>query len=211
MSEALKPCPFCGNEAELDSRQAYAQFPPNGRQGTRVTVYCLDCGADIGICREDVPDVEPEDVIELWNRRAPTSAAGATNPNELTSSPEPAPALRAAEWVKRGLELADDFALKHALHVQGRATFAAVADAREAMEAHLSHASGLLPVAREGLSDEKIEALAIVHEAFGFGRMDERGLTTHGFDPDGLRDFARAIEAAHGIAPASGDAPGEAK
>lgn len=45
------------------------------------------------------------------------------------------------------------------------------------------------------LTDERIETLAVKHEAFGFGRVDERGLSTHGFDPDGLRDFARAIAA----------------
>lgn len=49
------------------------------------------------------------------------------------------------------------------------------------------------------LSDEEIEKLAVEHEAFGFGRVDERGLTTHGFDPDGLRDFARAILSRAGI------------
>lgn len=43
------------------------------------------------------------------------------------------------------------------------------------------------------LTDEQIEALAIEHEAFGFGRADEKGLTTHGFDPEGLRNFARAV------------------
>ena len=67
--EELKPCPFCGGEAEMDARQGYAQFPPNGRSGTRVAVYCRDCGTDIGICREDVPDVEPAQVAEMWNRR----------------------------------------------------------------------------------------------------------------------------------------------
>lgn len=43
------------------------------------------------------------------------------------------------------------------------------------------------------LSDQEIESLAIEHEAFGFGQLDSYGLTTHGFNPDGLRDFARAV------------------
>lgn len=66
----LKPCPFCGGNAEMDTRQSYAQFPPNGRTGTRIVVYCCDCGADIGVCREDVPDVSAEEVAESWNRRS---------------------------------------------------------------------------------------------------------------------------------------------
>ena len=45
----------------------------------------------------------------------------------------------------------------------------------------------------ESLSDADIEKLAVEHEAFGFGRVDAKGYTTHGFDPDGLRDFAAAL------------------
>jgi hypothetical protein len=45
---------------------------------------------------------------------------------------------------------------------------------------------------RQPLTEEEIEQLALQHEDFGFGRVDERGLTTHGFDPDGLRSFVTA-------------------
>jgi hypothetical protein len=42
--------------------------------------------------------------------------------------------------------------------------------------------------------DEKaIEAIAVKHEAFGFGLVDANGLTTHGFDPDGLAAFVREV------------------
>lgn len=54
--------------------------------------------------------------------------------------------------------------------------------------------AGWSPIAPAPLSDEQIEALAVEHEAFGFGRVDAQGLTTHGFDPDGLHKFCRAIE-----------------
>lgn len=47
-------------------------------------------------------------------------------------------------------------------------------------------------------TDAEIEALAVEHEAFGFGRVDARGLTTHGFDPDGLGSFSRAVLAKWG-------------
>lgn len=51
-------------------------------------------------------------------------------------------------------------------------------------------------------TDAEIEALAVEHEAFGFGRVDARGLTTHGFDPDGLGNFSRAVLAKWGTPPA---------
>lgn len=53
--------------------------------------------------------------------------------------------------------------------------------------------SALLAIAVP-LTDERIEQLAIEHEDFGFGRVDDYGISTHGFNPKGLRDFARAIE-----------------
>lgn len=41
----------------------------------------------------------------------------------------------------------------------------------------------------------EIERLAVEHEAFGFGRVDAQGLTTHGFDPEGLHAFTQAVAA----------------
>lgn len=38
-----------------------------------------------------------------------------------------------------------------------------------------------------------IEAMAVEHEAFGFGRVDAKGLTIHGFEPEGLQAFVNAI------------------
>lgn len=45
--------------------------------GTRVVVYCTKCNSDMGMCREDVPDLEPETIIEMWNTRHAESLAGA--------------------------------------------------------------------------------------------------------------------------------------
>lgn len=42
---------------------------------------------------------------------------------------------------------------------------------------------------------QDIEKLAVKHEAFGFGRVDAKGYTTHGFDPDGLCDFVNELRA----------------
>lgn len=56
-------------------------------------------------------------------------------------------------------------------------------------------------------TDAELEALAVEHEAFGFGLADKQGLSTHGFDPDGLRSFARAVLAKFGTPPAVAGEP----
>ena len=56
-------------------------------------------------------------------------------------------------------------------------------------------------------TDAELEALAVEHEAFGFGLADKQGLSTHGFDPDGLRSFARAVLAKWGTPPAVAGEP----
>jgi hypothetical protein len=43
------------------------------------------------------------------------------------------------------------------------------------------------------LQESEIEAIAVKHEAFGFGLVDEKGYTTHGFDPDGLQAFVKEL------------------
>lgn len=69
---ALQCCPFCGGEAELDTRRSYRQIV-TGNLGSGVAVYCVSCDADMMRCREDVPDVAAEDLIAAWNRRAPAT------------------------------------------------------------------------------------------------------------------------------------------
>lgn len=72
----LKPCPFCGGEAELDTMQGYRALS-GGHLGNRATVYCTRCGADMGFCYEDAPGTPSEDivnqVVDDWNRRAVNS------------------------------------------------------------------------------------------------------------------------------------------
>jgi len=67
--EALLACPFCGGEAEADEGRPYRNIS-TGAHGTGIAVYCRDCPLEIMICRGDVPDIELEQVVELWNRRA---------------------------------------------------------------------------------------------------------------------------------------------
>lgn len=68
----LKPCPFCGGEAEHDSLQGFLAL------GTRTiedrnTVYCLSCSGEVGQCYSDHENINPEElsalVIEEWNTR----------------------------------------------------------------------------------------------------------------------------------------------
>jgi len=72
----LKPCPFCGGDAELDTMQGYRALS-SGRLGNRATVYCTRCGADMGFCYEDAPGTPSEDivnqVVDDWNRRSVNS------------------------------------------------------------------------------------------------------------------------------------------
>jgi hypothetical protein len=55
------------------------------------------------------------------------------------------------------------------------------------------------------LTEEQIEKLAVEYEAFGFGLADSHAPSTHGFDPDGLVAFVRAVE--RGIAHSSTETP----
>lgn len=38
-----------------------------------------------------------------------------------------------------------------------------------------------------------IEAIAVEHEAFGFGQIGAEGLTVHGLEPEGLQAFVNAL------------------
>ena len=64
----LKPCPFCGGEAELDSNISFREFV-SGEISRAVSVYCRSCSAEITVCVPDVPDITPEQVADMWNSR----------------------------------------------------------------------------------------------------------------------------------------------
>lgn len=68
----LKPCPFCGGQAELDSSVHFRAIA-SGEIERAVSVYCTDCTAEITICVPDVPDIQPDQVAEMWNTRAQKS------------------------------------------------------------------------------------------------------------------------------------------
>lgn len=60
--EELKPCPFCGGEADM--RENKSSYVP------RYYVCCgnVDCWMLVSTCNRETP----EQAAELWNRRAET-------------------------------------------------------------------------------------------------------------------------------------------
>ena len=77
MSE-LKPCPFCGGEAEADTMQGFRAMA-SGRLENAAAIYCRDCSAQMSFCYSDEPDIPREDVmanlVVAWNTRADLSDA----------------------------------------------------------------------------------------------------------------------------------------
>lgn len=67
----LKPCPFCGGEAEGDQCRGFVNY--KGRPSNAVAVYCTDCEVEFSMCYDDFPEYTPEHlmsmVVERWNRR----------------------------------------------------------------------------------------------------------------------------------------------
>ena len=61
----LKPCPFCGGEAELKEKE-YAMI------GHKVQAYvrCKVCGTTSNYFSENIAYCANEKAIEAWNRRA---------------------------------------------------------------------------------------------------------------------------------------------
>lgn len=66
---ALCPCPFCGARAELDTAQQYRNIT-TGALELAVSVYCTGCSVNLTVCRVDVPNIEPSQLVAAWNQRA---------------------------------------------------------------------------------------------------------------------------------------------
>ena len=69
----LKPCPFCGGEAILET--------VDGNSPEECYIYCPECDFESGVYSE------PKFIVEKWNRRA-------ENGNGLRSGQERAPVPR---------------------------------------------------------------------------------------------------------------------
>lgn len=68
----LKPCPFCGAPAEMDTRRAYRDTA-TGALDTAMAIYCTQCTAEKSMCLKDyrglTTDEIAADLIIGWNRR----------------------------------------------------------------------------------------------------------------------------------------------
>ena len=58
----LKPCPFCGGEAEIE--------PYEVRKGYEASIQCNSCLGRMIIITYDDEKTAVKKVIEAWNRRA---------------------------------------------------------------------------------------------------------------------------------------------
>lgn len=128
MQSELKPCPFCGGDAECDSRQAFRALS-SGRIGNRFAIYCTSCNADMGFCYDDIESCNHEaaemEIIAVWNTRA-SDAEIASLTSQLRAAEEREKALRealadianASNWTL--IEKATDH-VRQAIRVQARA------------------------------------------------------------------------------------------
>ena len=61
----LKPCPFCGGEAEL-KKESYAF---GLEKIERVYCHCLNCGIATPVCAASLDYCAVDKIIEIWNTR----------------------------------------------------------------------------------------------------------------------------------------------
>ena len=57
MAEKLKPCPFCGGEAELKDTSGF------------IVVKCESCGVESGMVKVSAEYCANDKATESWNRR----------------------------------------------------------------------------------------------------------------------------------------------
>ena len=133
MSEELKPCPFCGGLAELDTSQAYRALS-SGALGSRAAIYCTRCSAEVGFCYEDAPGTPREDivnqVVDDWNRRSP--------------SPDMREAVEALTFASGAFETIR-LNLVHNLNEPERSAFWGAVQARDKIDAALRSLTGAKP------------------------------------------------------------------
>lgn len=75
MSEEIKPCPFCGGDAEADLARGFVNW--KGNPCNAVAIYCQNCSVEVSMCYGDYPHLTLEEIysecLKIWNRRATAS------------------------------------------------------------------------------------------------------------------------------------------
>lgn len=93
---ALKPCPFCGGDAESDMMQGFRRMK-DGALSNAVAIYCTKCTAQVQMCHEDFKEYAPEDLLtmltEAWNRRGRNGSQPQTSTERSTVSSEKRPTI----------------------------------------------------------------------------------------------------------------------
>lgn len=79
---ALRECPFCGGEAEIDHMRPFRIYS-SGKPSEMASVYCRECNAEMAACYEDCENSRDRgelmsDMIAAWNRRSQPSPASST-------------------------------------------------------------------------------------------------------------------------------------
>jgi hypothetical protein len=68
----LKPCPFCGEPAELDMHRGFINYKREPAEA--VAIYCSGCLADMSLCRDDFPGHDTDELVsavtDKWNARS---------------------------------------------------------------------------------------------------------------------------------------------
>lgn len=75
----LKPCPFCGEPAEVDMLRGFRSLQ-GGRLHSGVSIYCsAQCHVELMLSRADLPEYDDDQLYailaENWNKRAALTAA----------------------------------------------------------------------------------------------------------------------------------------
>jgi hypothetical protein len=52
----------------MDTLRGYRNYK-TGRMENEIAVYCTSCLADMSVCYADVPEIQPEQVADMWNKR----------------------------------------------------------------------------------------------------------------------------------------------
>lgn len=70
----LKPCPFCGSEAEINRFSVSYSLPPSKYKGEAIRVRCKNCWAmspyKSSKMHGNFKAWEEDKAVEAWNRRA---------------------------------------------------------------------------------------------------------------------------------------------